>query len=254
MKRVKSSSALGNVKSTSKKSKYFEPESSEELSNEDGESDSGSAYEEQGFDSPTPESELDADEDDPDSALESEEETQPSKSRAKPKGKAATKQSQGAESDHAALKGKELWREGVRTGLGPGKEVFFARPKAREAGDTPYQDETLHPNTKLFLEDLAQNNDRQWLKGMFSRTGPYSRGVFRPRWSAPRLRQLLTWLGHLAHDPDFRAAKKDFESFVETLTEKITEVDSTIPELPTKDLVWILQSPTETISCCLLPF
>lgn len=185
VKRVKSSSALGGVKTTSKKSKYFEPESSEELSNEDGESDSGSAYEEQGFDSPTPESELDADEEDPDSALESEEETQPAKARAKPKGsakaKAATKQSPGAESDHAALKGKELWREGVRTGLGPGKEVFFAKPKARETGDTPYQDETLHPNTKLFLEDLAQNNDRQWLKGMFSGSGPYSRGGFRPR-------------------------------------------------------------------------
>jgi hypothetical protein len=60
---------------------------------------------------------------------------------------------------------KDLWREGVKTGLGPGKEVFIKKPKARDAGYTPYEDETLHPNTLLFLEDLAENNERQWLKG-----------------------------------------------------------------------------------------
>lgn len=41
----------------------------------------------------------------------------------------------------------------------------------------------------------------------------------------------------LAHDPDFRAAKKDWETFVESLSEKIAEKDNTIPELPAKDLV-----------------
>jgi hypothetical protein len=41
----------------------------------------------------------------------------------------------------------------------------------------------------------------------------------------------------VAHDPDYRAAKKDFETFVETLTPKIAGVDSTVPELPVKDLV-----------------
>ena len=65
----------------------------------------------------------------------------------------------------ASLKEKELWREGVKTGLGPGKEVFFKKPKARDAGDVPYQDRTLHPNTMLFLQDLTKNNDREWLKG-----------------------------------------------------------------------------------------
>ena len=40
-----------------------------------------------------------------------------------------------------------------------------------------------------------------------------------------------------AHDPDYRAAKKDFETFVETLTTRIIDKDSTIPELPVKDLV-----------------
>jgi hypothetical protein len=63
-------------------------------------------------------------------------------------------------------KGQELWREGVRTGLGPGKEVFIKKPKARDPGGIPYQDEIIHPNTILFLQDLKGNNERQWLKGM----------------------------------------------------------------------------------------
>jgi hypothetical protein len=40
-----------------------------------------------------------------------------------------------------------------------------------------------------------------------------------------------------AHDADYRISKKDWDSFVETLTEKIIEKDETIPELPAKDLV-----------------
>jgi hypothetical protein len=35
----------------------------------------------------------------------------------------------------------------------------------------------------------------------------------------------------------FRPALKDFDSFLEALTEKISEVDETIPELPIKDIV-----------------
>lgn len=40
-----------------------------------------------------------------------------------------------------------------------------------------------------------------------------------------------------AHDADYQAARKDWESFVVSLSEKISEVDSTIPELPAKDMV-----------------
>lgn len=60
--------------------------------------------------------------------------------------------------------GQELWRPGVKTGLGPGTQVVIKKPKARAAGKTPYKDETIHPNTMLFLADLKANNDRQWLK------------------------------------------------------------------------------------------
>jgi hypothetical protein len=57
---------------------------------------------------------------------------------------------------------KELWKSGAK--LVPGTQLIIKKPKARDAGDTPYTDETIHPNTMLFLKDLAANNDRQWLK------------------------------------------------------------------------------------------
>jgi hypothetical protein len=41
----------------------------------------------------------------------------------------------------------------------------------------------------------------------------------------------------LVHDKDYRNAQRDFEAFVEKLTQKVIEKDDTIPELPMKDLV-----------------
>ena len=40
------------------------------------------------------------------------------------------------------------------------------------------------------------------------------------------------------HDPEYRRSFKDWESFVSTLTERITEADETIPELPMKDVIF----------------
>jgi len=40
------------------------------------------------------------------------------------------------------------------------------------------------------------------------------------------------------HDPDFRASEKDWKSFLEQLTEKICEIDDTVPELPVKDIIF----------------
>lgn len=64
-------------------------------------------------------------------------------------------------------KGNELWRQGVKAGLGPGKQVIIKKPQARKPGKTPYSNETIHPNTLLFLKDLKANNDREWLKSKF---------------------------------------------------------------------------------------
>ncbi|KAJ5932043.1 Conserved hypothetical protein CHP02453 [Penicillium verrucosum] len=196
VKRVKSNVdlSLRQAKSTTSKSKYFEPEDSDEpdsVSDASAWESAGSVYEEAKEESP-------ADEAEPEELSDTDEVV-------KKKPNVRGKQSQSTSSGSDLTKGKELWREGVRVGLEPGQEVIIAKPKARDAGKTPYQDETLHPNTKLFLIDIASNNDRQWLK---------------------------------AHDPDYRAAKKDFETFVESLTPKIAEVDPTVPELPVKDLVF----------------
>jgi hypothetical protein len=39
------------------------------------------------------------------------------------------------------------------------------------------------------------------------------------------------------HDPDYRVAIQDFNDFIGKLSEKIVEIDETIPELPVKDIV-----------------
>lgn len=39
-----------------------------------------------------------------------------------------------------------------------------------------------------------------------------------------------------AHDGEYRRALKDWESFVKTTTQRIIEIDSTVPELPIKDV------------------
>jgi len=79
------------------------------------------------------------------------------------------------------LRAKDLSRPGVKTGLGPGTQVIIKKPKARDVGDTPYSDETIHPNTMLFLQDLAANNNRQWLKSKpFLSLDPIASEFLRP--------------------------------------------------------------------------
>lgn len=100
--------------------------------------------------------------------------------------------------------GQELWRPSVKTGLGPGTKVVIEKPKARPEGDTRYKEDRIHPNTILFLKELAENNEREWLK---------------------------------MHDPDYRTSWNDFTSWLECLQSRITEIDETVPELPLKDIV-----------------
>jgi hypothetical protein len=176
--RYNSKNAKNVVRSTARKSKYFEDEGHEESESSHASEveDSGSAYEDTMLSSPSTEQ----DSEEPEALSTDEERTKRSTTKkAKPSGGRKTPVKPGArrnkendEEDHpndeiaASLKDKELWREGVSTGLGPGKEVFIKKPKARDPGDIPYQDHTLHPNTMLFLQDLAKHNDRQWLKGI----------------------------------------------------------------------------------------
>lgn len=57
---------------------------------------------------------------------------------------------------------KDFWKPGAK--LEPGTQLIIKKPKARDAGDTPYTESTIHPNTMLFLKEIKANNDRQWLK------------------------------------------------------------------------------------------
>ncbi|KAI2610358.1 uncharacterized protein GGS25DRAFT_257400 [Hypoxylon fragiforme] len=83
--------------------------------------------------------------------------------------------------------------------------TFIPAIQLRDLDGVDYEDDQLHKNTILFLKDLKANNNRNWLR---------------------------------ANDEEYRRAWKDWESFVETITEKIIEADETIPELPVKDVIF----------------
>ena len=183
-----------------KKSKYFE-HSEEDPDDDSGgaEVDAGGSESESGY-----EDEDESVAESLQSPSEEEDDYDSEEDRKKPRrGQKAKPKSDTAERVVSEM--TDLWREGVKTGLGPGKQVFIQKPKARGDGGIQYVPERIHPHTFEFLKDLKKNNDRIWLK---------------------------------AHDADYRASWKDFETFVESLTEKIAEVDETIPELPPKDLVF----------------
>ncbi|KAL1849500.1 hypothetical protein Plec18170_007407 [Paecilomyces lecythidis] len=197
------------IRSTAKTSKYFQNSASKRpraVRESQSDSEPDSAPEESGsaYDVESASSEQDSETPDEDDTPKKRKNQGDRRKSTKAKDPETHTHEQEQNETITSTKGKELWREGVRTGLGPGKQVFIKKPKAREPGNTPYQDQTIHPNTMLFLQDLKENNERQWLK---------------------------------AHDADYRAAKGDWDSFVDSLTEKIIEKDETIPELPAKDLV-----------------
>lgn len=115
---------------------------------EDAASGDASDFEAQSEKEATSESELEADI--------SDEEANP---KHMPKGRSQKKQ---ASIRTGQTEEKELWKPGAK--LEPGTRLIIKKPKAREAGDTPYTESTIHPNTMLFLEEIKENNDRQWLK------------------------------------------------------------------------------------------
>lgn len=52
-------------------------------------------------------------------------------------------------------------------------------------------------------------------------------------------KQLTDSLNSTVYDADYRSSLKDWNSFVESLTEELTKIDDTVPELPLKDVVSI---------------
>ena len=162
-KRTKAQPTPSRSKTTPKKSQYFEGsdealESSEPPSAE--ELDAGSGYEEAS--SLSPSASPSEDDDSSESSFEGRRKGRTSKSKHTPKkGK-----SNGLIAATIA-KGQELWREGIKAGLGPGKQVFIEKPKPRGDGGVKYTDDRIHPNTFAFLTDLKENNDREWFKSKY---------------------------------------------------------------------------------------
>lgn len=160
------------VRATPTKSKYFEDPDSEDLGDDETQDDAEtSGYEDQDDASLTSEpASSETDEDDYDSS-----ERDSKRKKAKPaarKGKAGTGLISAV--TNTLSKAKDLWRPGVSTGLGPGKQVFIEKPKPRGDGGIKYEPGKIHPNTMEFLKDLKNNNDREWLKSKHNRSLPIS--------------------------------------------------------------------------------
>ena len=60
--------------------------------------------------------------------------------------------------------------------------------------------------------------------------------------SASELVMVLCANGYTVHDPDFRQSERDWHAFVAKVTERLTELDETVPELPVKDVVSAIHS------------
>lgn len=177
---------------TAKKSQYFEKDSSDD--DESAHESTQSGYEDENAAAVSSTSQDEGTDDDSTS-----ETLQPPKKKHKSRGRPSKSLSS------SSANRKDLWRAGVKAGLGPGTQVIIDKPRARSPGETPYRDDRIHPNTMLFLRDLRNNNDREWLK---------------------------------MHDPDYRTSWKDWMAFLECLTPKVSEADETIPELPLKDCIF----------------
>jgi hypothetical protein len=170
-KRLKESAT--NTPTAAKESKYFDGPASNEDEDEDtpsadedasefAEADNGSVADPS---SASPSPIASEDEDNYDS--EADDEKKKLKKRGSKSGRKPTAAARSGASGIVGTvveAGKELWRPGVKTGLGPGKQVFIERPKPRGDGGIKYVPDRIHPNTMAFLADLKKNNDREWLK------------------------------------------------------------------------------------------
>lgn len=130
----------------------------------------------------------------------------------------------------------------------PPKITYIPLPKLRDTGGVPYEDSRLHKNTMLFLKDLKANNQRTWLKCNspfrlspfpFPIPIPFPLPLPHPLYPPTSLTPVYP-----AHDPEFRRALKDFESYITALYPLLISSDPTIPELPLKDIIFRIYRDT----------
>jgi hypothetical protein len=145
------------AKATTTKTSYVDPSSDEETGGQDSsplrdsKESNLSGYEHEEIKDPSSGS-------DQEEEASSDEEAKPRKAT----GKGRLSKQSTLPSHKKQSQDKGLWKSGAK--LAPGTQLIIKKPRAREAGETTYTNDTIHPNTMLFLKDLAKNNDRQWLK------------------------------------------------------------------------------------------
>jgi len=124
-----------------------------------------------------------------------------------------------ADEYEAKLK-KKGWKK--KMGKNGKWEMVIELSAEKDPGDTPYEDERIHPNTMEFLKDLKKNNDREWLK--------FHDAPFRSVFIYP--------LHHVDCLHSFRQAERDFQSFIGKMTSLVSKIDPLIPERPIKDVIF----------------
>lgn len=160
-------------RTTPRKSKYFQGNDREDANTHIG-SEDGSDPQSNDETSDTAGAETSGYEDEDESAAASSQSSSSSEdvySSEEEKSKKSRRKRQGVpirDSGSEKIKGKEMWRQGVKAGLGPGHQVFIERPKARPEGTVKYSPDKIHPNTMEFLKDLKANNDREWMKSKYA--------------------------------------------------------------------------------------
>ncbi|KAK9451189.1 uncharacterized protein V1518DRAFT_412789 [Limtongia smithiae] len=194
---------------TGKRSKYFggddDGEDVEDVQESEYADDAsgGDSYD---LDDASEEARSDDDEDD---EFDESEEEKPARKKLNAKGKgspSATKRKAPGTTKSAAKKKKSITSDGASDDDAfDAREYFTPRARALSDNGIPRTLSSLHPNTFTFLAGLRANNERTWF------------------WD---------------HEADYRAAKSDFDSFVEVLGERIMEIDETVPHLPLKDVVF----------------
>ncbi|KAL4986245.1 hypothetical protein BDW68DRAFT_198224 [Aspergillus falconensis] len=107
--------------------------------------------------------------------------------------------------DDSERNGSSAPEEELGEEYSPPKTTIIPYEELRPLDGIEYSDTRVHRNTLLYLNDLRANNNRAWFK---------------------------------SHEREFRRARKDWESFVATLTPRIIAFDATVPELPPSDIVF----------------
>ncbi|KAK0385358.1 hypothetical protein NLU13_7834 [Sarocladium strictum] len=193
----------GRLSSTPKKSNYFEDPDTESGDDELPPRKRGRPSKTKSLQAKSSEEKYDVSDED-DELVKDEEESRPRKRGRPPKNaKLAKKESEDQYEDDEEEEDDDEDEE--RDEAAPMRTKIIPLEQMRDAGGVDYEDYKIHKNTLLFLRDLKANNRRPWLK---------------------------------SHDGEYRRALQDWNSFVETMTEKITEIDETVPELPIKDVVF----------------